>query len=629
MDHPSVGVSWYGAVKYCNWLTLETGRGESQRCYREGWLPSHWAPVTCSTDDWEAGIFSGEQRLKWLAFRGFRLPMDNSEAPQKVNDYFRVTNDEFTDYLNDLESTPNALRSTNVYFDVEGNVYFSPERKDSDTLMFAISESLLIYSPGGQISSRYAVTPEQQPDNADANLLPIVGVTWPGAMKYCNWLSILDELERDQLSYREGENIFDWAPATASVEGWRDGRFTERERRAWVELTGYRLPHYSDALPPEAYALEMTNQLGRLSFANAFNEFYKAATHHAGSNNNYGFGRSAYRAGDANFLDARGPGRRDTTKAGFYDGSTQESGFQTTTNDNMFGIYDLSGNVTEWLSDPGQAGSIADRACYGGSWMFDLPRADNRFYVPPYFTDNFRGFRVVSTVDSEEMHIVRIPFRLCICGYGVGAGCERGEGAESKEGAIGKEEKTGKSLEVGVGQLGHQGTVGRPISTSSSSSSSSGGGGGGGGGGAGESPGDDLSNFALIKMCFNDQTIDVPFGDVNTFLMQGAQIGRCLPEILANNLPLRICHVPTGNPSSPQTIIINANAWLAHQANHACDYIGTCPNEFPTSPFDVQVCFCPPGTDPTNAASLWIPQANFEAFITSSNGYYGVCANEL
>ena len=145
----------------------------------------------------------------------------------------------------------------------------------------------------------------------------------------------------------------------------------------------------------------------------------------------------------------------------------------------------------------------------------------------------------------------------------------------------------------------------------------------------GESPGDDLAGFALVKMCFNDQTIDVPFGDVNDFLMQGAQLGRCLPEILANNLPLRICHVPPGDPDSPQTIIINANAWPIHRDNHACDYIGSCPDDFPTSPFDVQVCFCPPGTDPTNAVTQWIPQSDFEAFVASSNGYFGICAQDL
>jgi hypothetical protein len=381
----------------------------------------------------------------------------------------------------------------------------------------------------------------------------------------------------------------------------------------------------------------MTNQFPRLSYANAFNEFYKAADAHSGTHNASGFGKNTPTTQDANYLDSRGPGRRDTTKAAFHNGTVQESGFQTRTNENAYGIYDLSGNVTEWMTDPGEAGFLDDRACYGGSWMFDLPGVNERFYVPPYFTDSFRGFRVVTTARTDEMHIVRIPFRLCVCGYGVGAGCGRAEEAEgAAKTGIGLKESEGKGLEVVVPGFGHEGTVGTGPSISASSESviglpaSIGGGSSSSSSSAavGESPGDDGTGFALVKMCFNNQSIDVPFGDVNSFLMQGAQLGRCLPEILANNLPLRICHVPPNDPGNPQTIIINANAWPAHQANHACDYIGSCPNNFPVSPFDVQVCFCPPGTDPTSAVSMWIPQASFQAFISSSNGYYGVCVND-
>ncbi|MEE8434622.1 MAG: nickel-dependent hydrogenase large subunit, partial [bacterium] len=30
------GVSWYGALKYCNWMTLAQEMNPSQRCYAEG-----------------------------------------------------------------------------------------------------------------------------------------------------------------------------------------------------------------------------------------------------------------------------------------------------------------------------------------------------------------------------------------------------------------------------------------------------------------------------------------------------------------------------------------------------------------------------------------------------------------
>jgi formylglycine-generating enzyme required for sulfatase activity len=34
--HPVVGVSWYGATKFCNWLTLQRGMPPSERVYAEG-----------------------------------------------------------------------------------------------------------------------------------------------------------------------------------------------------------------------------------------------------------------------------------------------------------------------------------------------------------------------------------------------------------------------------------------------------------------------------------------------------------------------------------------------------------------------------------------------------------------
>ena len=73
--HPVGGATWYGAVKYCNWLTLDSGRGEAERCYREGADPADWAPVTAT--NWANGQFSEWERFEWLRYKGFRLPMAN------------------------------------------------------------------------------------------------------------------------------------------------------------------------------------------------------------------------------------------------------------------------------------------------------------------------------------------------------------------------------------------------------------------------------------------------------------------------------------------------------------------------------------------------------------------------
>ena len=90
--HPCGGISWYGAVKYCNWLTINAGRGPGQRCYTEGTNSLSWAPVTAT--NWVNGIFEDGERLRWLEFKGFRLPMVNSDLPtittNKFNEFHKA-----------------------------------------------------------------------------------------------------------------------------------------------------------------------------------------------------------------------------------------------------------------------------------------------------------------------------------------------------------------------------------------------------------------------------------------------------------------------------------------------------------------------------------------------------------
>jgi formylglycine-generating enzyme required for sulfatase activity len=50
-NHPVTGVSWYGALKFCNWLTVQMGIAADQRCYTED-DSAHlvgWHPVTITT----------------------------------------------------------------------------------------------------------------------------------------------------------------------------------------------------------------------------------------------------------------------------------------------------------------------------------------------------------------------------------------------------------------------------------------------------------------------------------------------------------------------------------------------------------------------------------------------------
>lgn len=535
--HPVAGVSWYGAVKFCNWLTVNTGRGENQRCYREGPHPGDWAPVTAGSEGWARGEFGARQRHAWLRYRGFRLPMDNCAAAiEREGLYFRVTNEEWSDFLNDTQSHPTTLRGTNMVFGSDGSVYCSPET-DTDALLFDNTGSRISYDTDKAPGARYAVLKTPPEEAIPYAQQAVSNVSWYGAMKYCNWLTLMDAMPPEQRCYREGSQARDWAPTTASIEGWQRGEITAAERDAWLKLRGYRLPFASGAVNTNTFSLSAPPGVPTNSWPNVYNEVLKASGWGSSTNSGFGFGRDQFDPRDANYLDNGLSARHDTTPAGFFDGSDHEGRFQTRTNDNLYGIYDLSGNISEWTSDPGRVGSAADRSYYGGSWRFPLPHATERAYVHPYFTENFMGFRVVTTMPSDEMHVVRVPFRLCVCGYGVGPGCGRGEGKEGKEGG---EKKTGKEGEgkqkqgLGPGEFSEIGTGGGVIlkpGTGGGTGPGEGGEGGGGGGGVPEeSAGDDGGAQEQVTLSIRDAsgtptTLSVPLADVPKYLARGYSLG--------------------------------------------------------------------------------------------------------
>ena len=206
--------------------------------------------------------------------------MENcGDTQPSVREYFRVTNEEFAEFLNDAEANPGSLRSSNMVFDAVGNVTFNASAVDASNRIFSITGSHLDYDAKSAPGSRYRV------HNGSANMLgyasqAVVNVTWAGAMKYCNWMSLLDEIPPADRAYREGTRISDWAPATVSRQNWGQGEFTERERDAWARLKGYRLPFVSDSarsLQPAGSAGEPSKAPPTNSWPNAFNEFGKAA----------------------------------------------------------------------------------------------------------------------------------------------------------------------------------------------------------------------------------------------------------------------------------------------------------------------------------------------------------------
>ena len=87
-----------------------------------------------------------------------------------------------------------------------------------------------------------------------------------------------------------------------------------------------------------------------------------------------------------------------TTPVGWYDGSNQ-SGFQTSPNNNRYGLFDMSGNVWELLTDQVTiTESLApDRAIAGGSYRSNVRQVAvaNRGDVGPGTTRPVIGLRVM------------------------------------------------------------------------------------------------------------------------------------------------------------------------------------------------------------------------------------------
>ena len=105
-DHPIVGASWIGAVKYSNWLTIDQGFGPAERCYAEGESEFDWFPLTIGdeiggTQQATNAVrdLTEAERLEWIThFRGFRLLMDQggtavgatNAVPRPYNEWYKA-----------------------------------------------------------------------------------------------------------------------------------------------------------------------------------------------------------------------------------------------------------------------------------------------------------------------------------------------------------------------------------------------------------------------------------------------------------------------------------------------------------------------------------------------------------
>ncbi len=361
---------------------------------------------------------------------------------------YEITVAQFVTFLNDAEANQGNPRGANLVFRANGDVGIANstwidcviDLSDNNNANFSNG---LAYDAGMPAGSRYSFDPQR----ADH---PIVAVSWIGAVKFCNWLTLDQGMPLEARCYREGPNENDWAPVTAGNWGVRD--LNDDERRALVRnQRGYRL--FMDNLPltAEGYLSDQVNE---------FNEWYKAAAYDVNGPQTarqvlaydggpvytvpayhwvFGFGRDELAGADANYRFSGDPYESGTTPIGFYDGVNMLADGTTPTQagGNPYGIEDLCGNVVEWGQDYVKLPSL--RCVRGGTWEVAgyVGSAAYRSRTAPVYTFAKTGFRVVQVPEPVAGDINRDgrvdlnDFATLIVCFGLSGPDESGCGAES------------------------------------------------------------------------------------------------------------------------------------------------------------------------------------------------------
>ncbi|GJM23978.1 MAG: hypothetical protein DHS20C16_03930 [Phycisphaerae bacterium] len=360
------------------------------------------------------------------------VPASDLQVGGPVYDYdvgiTEVTNTQFAAFLNDAEFH-NEGQHPGFGNERGNNLKWRPppiepgdvglvvgDSSDVDAV-YDMSRGSLLYNSIAAVGTRY--TPIGGKEDH-----PAIGMSWIGAVKFCNWLTIDQGFGLDHRCYAEGSAETDWFPITTGIEidGTQESNNLARdlnasERAAWVrQYRGYRL-----LMDEGGTSVGASNAVPR-----RFNEWYKAAAFDPAAPDTdrtffvgfpfeahsvpadhwlHAFGRDPLTNLDANFRDSGDPFDNPdpavyaTTPACYYDGTDHDGAFQTAVNNNRYGICDMSGNVWEFLSDQVTiSASIApDRSIAGGSYRSNNRQVTcaNRGDVGPGSTRPVIGLRVM------------------------------------------------------------------------------------------------------------------------------------------------------------------------------------------------------------------------------------------
>lgn len=327
-----------------------------------------------------------------------------------------VTNQQYADFLNAAELDAGATAvGSHMVFGSDGGVTLADGTLLFQPLGVLAPESRIEYEPGAPPGMRYTVQVPQKSDPRSYGRHPVDYVSWYGALKFCNWLTLNLGLAPGERCYSEGPSAADWHPVSISDADWAARDLNPGERGVLTLKRGFRLPMD-----------DLGTQLGYVGDQDRpYNEWYKAAAYdpvapgfaRTGPGGEsvpafhwiYGVGRDALGSSDANFLASGDPFDDDDAFVALYDGSTYNTAgsaqlvgngtlFTSAPTTNPWGLHDMSGNVAEWGQDKTGAGGVR-RALRGGSWLDTAGQcaASRRAALQAWDLRRGIGFRVVQS----------------------------------------------------------------------------------------------------------------------------------------------------------------------------------------------------------------------------------------